>query len=209
MRHPNMSKTSVFPADFPRGKVAYFVTSNVHKFLEARAILAEYKISAAKLKVEAVEIQDEKLENIARYSVLDAVKNCGLPVFVEDAGIFIDALGGFPGPYSKHVYHTIGLDGVLKLMNGIEDRGAYFMSVVCFGGPDLEPTCFVGKVNGKISFEKKGTAGFGYDPIFAPSAGDGRTFSEMSSEEKNGFSHRGMALRGFAEWFSCAGKRIF
>ena len=204
-----MSKKPVFPADFPRGKVAYFVTSNVHKFLEARAILAEYKIAVAKLKVEAVEIQDEKLENIARYSALDAVKNCGLPVFVEDAGIFIDALGGFPGPYSKHIYHTIGLDGVLKLMAGVENRDAYFMSVICFGGPDLEPTCFVGKVKGTISFEKKGESGFGYDPIFAPVAGDGRTFSEMSSDEKNGFSHRGMALRSFAEWFSCAGKRIF
>jgi XTP/dITP diphosphohydrolase len=209
MRQQNMSKKPVFPADFPRDKVAYFVTSNVHKFLEARAILGEYKISAAKLKVEAVEIQDEKLENIARYSVLDAVKNCGLPVFVEDAGIFIDALGGFPGPYSKHVYHTIGLDGVLKLMDGVENRDAYFMSVICFGAPDVEPKCFVGKVKGTISLEKKGDAGFGYDPIFAPVAGDGRTFSEMSSEEKNGFSHRGMALRSFAEWFSGAGKRIF
>jgi XTP/dITP diphosphohydrolase len=209
MRQQNMSKKPVFPADFSRGKVAYFVTSNVHKFLEARAILAEYKIAAAKLKVEAVEIQDEKLENVARYSVLDAVKNCGLPVLVEDAGIFIEALGGFPGPYSKHVYHTIGLDGVLKLMDGVKNRDAYFMSVVCFGSPDLEPKCFVGKVKGKISFEKKGPAGFGYDPIFVPVAGDGRTFAEMSSDEKNGFSHRGMALRSFAEWFSRAGKRIF
>jgi XTP/dITP diphosphohydrolase len=209
MRHAKMSTKSVFPADFPRGKVAYFVTSNVHKFLEARAILAEYKIAAAKLKVEAVEIQNEKLENIARYSILDAVKNCGLPVFVEDAGIFIEALGGFPGPYSKYIYHTIGLDGVLKLMDDVENRDAYFMSVVCFGAPDVEPTCFVGKVKGQISSEKKGGAGFGYDPIFLPVAGDDRTFAEMSSEEKNGFSHRGMALRSFAEWFSRVGKRIF
>ena len=83
---------------FPQGKIAYFVTSNVHKFLEARKVLAEYKIATAKLKVEAVEIQDDSLENIAKFSAQDAVKNCGFPVFVEDAGLFVDSLGGFPGP---------------------------------------------------------------------------------------------------------------
>jgi XTP/dITP diphosphohydrolase len=196
-------------SNFPRGKVAYFVTSNIHKFQEARNMLSEYKIATAKLKVEAIEIQDDSLENIAKYSVKDAVKNCGLPVFVEDAGLFIEALEGFPGPYSKYVYNTVGLEGVLKLMTNIEDRSAYFMSVVAFGSPDEQPVCFVGKVKGKLSLETQGTSGFGYDPIFIPSEGDGRTFAEMTATEKNGISHRGEALRKFALWYSGVGKRRF
>lgn len=196
-------------AIFPRGKVAYFVTSNVHKFQEAHSVLSEYKIATAKLKVEAVEIQDDSLENIAKYSVQDAVKNCGLPVFVEDAGLFVEALNGFPGPYSKYVYNSVGVKGILKLMNSVENRNAYFQSVIAFGSPDEQPTCFVGKVEGKISLQERGNSGFGYDPIFEPSEGDGRTFAEMTTTEKNGLSHRAEALRKFALWYSSFDKRIF
>ncbi|HDQ05782.1 MAG TPA: XTP/dITP diphosphatase [Candidatus Bathyarchaeota archaeon] len=197
-----MKQKHNLPQGFPRGKVAYFVTSNIHKFLEARNVLSEYNIATAKLRVEAVEIQDDSLENIAKYSVQDAVKNCGLPVFVEDAGLFIEALNGFPGPYSRYVYDTVGLDGILKLMENVENRDAYFMSVIGFGSPEEQPICFVGKVEGKISLQKRGTAGFGYDPIFIPLEGDGRTFAEMTTAEKNRFSHRAEALRRFAEWYS-------
>ncbi len=194
---------------FPRGKVAYFVTSNIHKFQEARRVLSEYKIATAKLRVEAVEIQDDSLENIAKYSVRDAVKNCGLPVFVEDAGLFIEALNGFPGPYSKYVYNTVGLKGILKLMKNIENRNAYFMSVIAFGSPNEQPTCFIGKVEGKLTLEMRGTSGFGYDPIFKPNDGDGRTFAEMTTAEKNGISHRAEALRKFAELYTVVDKRRF
>ena len=195
--------------DVPHGKVAYFVTSNVHKFLEAQEVLAEHKIATAKLKVEAVEIQDDSLENIAKYSAQDAVKNCGLPVFVEDAGLFVEALGGFPGPYSKYVYNTVGVKDILKLMDGIENREAYFMSVVAFASPKMQPVCFVGRVEGKISLQETGSGGFGYDPIFVPTEGDGRTFAEMTTEEKNRYSHRARALRAFAEWYSGVYKRRF
>jgi XTP/dITP diphosphohydrolase len=195
-------KANKVSASFPRGKVAYFVTSNIHKFQEACYILSECKIAAAKLKVEAVEIQDDSLENIAKYSALDAVKNCGLPVFVEDAGLFVEALQGFPGPYSRYVYDTVGVEGILKLMKNIENRGAYFMSVIAFGSPKEQPVCFVGKVEGKISLQKRGTAGFGYDPVFIPLEGDGRTFAEMTTAQKNRVSHRAEALRKFAEWYS-------
>ena len=204
-----MKQITEVPAGFPRGKVAYFVTSNVHKFLEACSVLFEYKIAAAKLRVEAVEIQDDSLENIAKYSVQDAVKNCGLPVFVEDAGLFVEDLGGFPGSYSKYVYNTVGVKGILKLMKKIENRNAYFMSVIAFGSPEKQPTCFVGKVKGTISLQELGTSGFGYDPIFMPSEGDGRTFAEMTTNEKNVYSHRAEALRKFAEWYCSSSKRRF
>jgi XTP/dITP diphosphohydrolase len=189
-------------ASFPRGKVVYFVTSNIHKFLEASRILSEYNIATAMLRVEAVEIQDDSLENIAKYSVNDAVKRCGLSVFVEDSGIFVDALKGFPGPYSRYIHDTVGIGSIITLMENVENRAAHFRSVVAFGSPEEQPVCFVGKVEGKISLRKRGTGGFGYDPIFVPLEGDGRTFGEMTMEEKNRFSHRAEALRLFAEWYS-------
>jgi len=202
-------KANKVSASFPRGKVAYFVTSNIHKFQEARRVLSEYKIATAKLKVGAVEIQDDSLENIAKFSALDAVKNCGLPIFVGDSGLFVEALNGFPGPYSAYVYRTVGTKGILKLMKHIENRDAYFQSVIAFSSPEEQPTCFSGKVEGKISLQELGTSGFGYDPIFEPSKGNGRTFAEMTTTEKNEYSHRAEALRKFAEWYSSGGKRRF
>ncbi len=195
--------------NYLRGKVAYFVTTNVHKFQEARRILSEYKIATALLRIGAVEIQDDDPENIAKASAMDAVKNSGLPIFVEDAGIFVDALNGFPGPYSSYVYRTVGTKGVLKLMRNVKSRDAYFQAVVAYSSPNEEPISFTGKVKGKISLKERGTSGFGYDPIFVPSKGDGRTFAEMSAEEKNRLSHRAKALRKFAEWYISGVKRRF
>jgi XTP/dITP diphosphohydrolase len=204
-----MKANTKLSTSFPRGKVAYFVTSNIHKFQEARRVLSEYNIATAKLKIEAIEIQDDNLENIAKFSALDAVKNCRLPIFVGDSGLFIEALNGFPGPYSAYVYRTVGTKGILKLMKNIENRDAYFQSVIAFSSPKEQPICFHGKVTGKISLQELGTSGFGYDPIFEPSKGNGRTFAEMTTTEKNQYSHRAEALRKFAEWYSSGSKRRF
>lgn len=197
-----MKQKAYFPQAFPRGKVAYFATSNIHKFQEACLILSKYRIATAKLKIEVIEIQNDNLEKIARASVQDAVEKCGLPLFVEDAGLFIAALNSYPGPYSKYVYKTIGLEGVLKLMKNVENREAFFKSVIAFGSPKGKPVSFVGKVDGKLSLKKRGTYGFGYDPIFIPVDGNGRTFAEMDITQKNKYSHRSKALTKFAEWYS-------
>jgi len=186
---------------FPVGRVAFFATGNVHKFNEARHVLSEFRITAAMLKVKMVEIQDNSIENIAVASALDAVKKCRLPIIVEDAGLFIKALNNFPGPYSSYVFWTIGTSGILKLMEGIDDRDAYFHSVVAFCKPREKPITFHGKVEGKIVQEERGNGGFGFDPIFAPLKSDGKTFAEMKTEEKNRFSHRAEALRKFAKWY--------
>jgi len=188
---------------FPRGRLAFFVTGNIHKFNEARLFLAKYKVAVAMLKIGAVEIQDDNLESIAKASATDAAKKCGLPIIVEDAGLFIEALNGFPGPYSSYVYRTIGTKGILKLMENTAKRDAYFQSVVAFSGPEEAPKCFQGKVEGKISMEERGSSGFGFDPIFEPEGGNNRTFAEMTTTEKNKYSHRAKALRKFAEWYAC------
>ena len=194
-------------ANFPRGRLAFFVTSNVHKFNEARRVLSEYKVATAMLKIEAVEIQDDNLENIAKASAIDAVKNCSLPIVVEDAGLFIEALNGFPGPYSSYVYRTIGPRGILKLMENVDKRDAYFQSVVAFTSPEETPKCFYGKAKGKISLEERGKSGFGFDPIFESSGGGNRTFAEMTTTEKNKHSHRAEVLRKFAKWYTSGCKR--
>ena len=194
-------------ANFPRGRVAFFVTSNLHKFNEARQVFSEYKVATAMLKIEAIEIQDDNLKNIAKASAVDAVKNCGFHIIVEDAGLFIEALNGFPGPYSSYVYRTIGTVGILKLMKNVDEREAYFQSVVAFNGPEQTPRCFHGKAKGKISLEERGSLGFGFDPIFEPSGGGNRTFAEMTTNEKNERSHRAEALRKFAEWYTSFSKR--
>ncbi|MBS7653544.1 XTP/dITP diphosphatase [Candidatus Bathyarchaeota archaeon] len=179
----------------------FFATGNIYKFNEARRILAEYNIATAMIKVKTLELQDDNIENIARLSAIDAASKINLPVIVEDAGLFIDALNGFPGPYSSYVYRTIGKEGIIKLLEGVNDREAYFKSVVAFCSPGGNVICFEGVTEGKIAMEPRGCGGFGFDPIFEPAEQPGETFGEMSIENKNRFSHRAKALRKFAEWY--------
>jgi len=191
-------------------KVAFFVTGNVYKFNEARRVLAEYDVATAMLNLEAVEIQDDNVENIAKASAVDAAKKSNLPVFVEDAGLFVKALNGFPGPYSSYVFRSVGTKGILKLMQNEKKRDAYFLSVVAFSNPQepSEPKHFQGIIEGKIPYEERGKQGFGFDPIFQPYGGNGKTFAEMTTQEKNKYSHRAQALRKFARWYSLYAQRI-
>jgi len=187
-----------------QGKVIFFATNNINKFNEARKVLAEYKIAVGMLRVKALEIQNDDLKEIAESSVIDAFKKAKLPIIVEDAGLFVDALGGFPGPYAAYVYKTISNEGLLRLMERVEDRRARFQSVIAYFSKELKsPVCFDGEVVGEITREERkgeGNSGFGFDPVFKP-AGSSRTFAEMSTVEKNRFSHRAKALRKFAEWY--------
>jgi len=126
---------------------------------------------------------------------------------VEDAGLFIDALNGFPGPYAAYAYKTIGNKGLLKLMENIENTKASFHSVIAYYSAELKaPTCFKGEALGEIiKEERRGRreSGFGFDPIFKP-AKSNKTFAEMTTVEKNKYSHRAQALRRFAEWYKKA-----
>jgi XTP/dITP diphosphohydrolase len=186
-----------------KGRMVFFATNNVNKFNEVRMVLAEYNIASAMLRAKTVEIQSDKLSEIARTSVVDAFRRCHLPMIVEDAGLFIDALHDFPGPYAAYAYKTIGNAGLLKLMANVEDRKAMFQSVIAYYDGRSAPVCFEGEVPGKIANEERsenGKSGFGFDPIFQP-AGSAKTFAEMIIEEKNRFSHRAKAVHKFAEWY--------
>jgi XTP/dITP diphosphohydrolase len=156
------------------------------------------------LRVKSLEIQSDSLEEIARASVLDAFGRCHLPIVVEDAGLFVEALNGFPGPYAAYVYKTIGNLGLMRLMESVKVRKARFVLVIAYFSAELDsPVCFKGVVDGDILGEERradGRFGFGFDPVFKP-AGSDKTFAEMDVEEKNHYSHRAEAFRKFGEWY--------
>jgi len=172
-------------------------TSSDHKYEEAREVLTEYGVELERLSIDRVEIQADDPELIAEYSL--KVLDIDVPILIEDAGLYIDKYYGFPGPYSSYALRTIDNEGILKLMEGETERGARYLSAVAFRDGDTSVT-FTGEVVGRIAMEMRGTNGFGYDPIFMPEEGDGRTFGEMSAAEKARISHRARAFRKLGEW---------
>jgi XTP/dITP diphosphohydrolase len=171
----------------------YFVTSNEGKFAEARAILEDLE----QKDLGYMEIQADTLEEVAIYGIREVMKKQQAPVMIEDAGLFIAGLKGFPGVYSAYVQKTIGNDGILRLMDGMSSRQAFFSSVVCYAEPGMAPRLFRGEVHGQIGLQPRGSGGFGYDPIFYV---DGRSLAEMELEEKNRISHRSASLRALRAW---------
>lgn len=187
-----------------KGRFFFFATNNINKFNEARIILDHSRIAVGMIRAKSLEIQSESLEEIARASVMEAIEKYALPLVVEDAGLFVEALNGFPGPYAAYVYKTIGNEGLLKLMENAANRKARFKSVVAYFSPQMEsPVCFDGVVSGELVYEQRKpalTMGFGFDPIFKPDGCD-KTFAQMSVKEKCARSHRAAAFLKFAEWY--------
>jgi len=175
-----------------------FVTSNPGKAREAEEILGE---DVDRVDYDYAEIQSDSLEEIAVEGARDAYEELGEPCFVDDSGMFVEGVGGFPGPYSSYVYSTLGLDGVLRALEGIDDRAARFDCVVAYHDGDDVQT-FEGTVRGRVTRERRGDGGFGYDPVFEVAEDDeNHTFAEMSPEEKNEVSHRRRAFEAFADWY--------
>ncbi|MFQ5761947.1 MAG: XTP/dITP diphosphatase [Candidatus Bathyarchaeia archaeon] len=181
-------------------RVLGFATMNRHKFEEASLILREFNIRLKQLRLKPPEIQSEEPAEIAENCARALVGEVEEPFIVEDAGLFIDGLHGFPGPYSAYVNRTIGLTGILHLMSGMQNRGASFVSALAFVDEKHDVKVFVATVRGEITARILGEHGFGFDPIFKPH-GASKTFAEMSTVEKCVWSHRARALRKFASWF--------
>ncbi len=179
----------------PQSYDLFFASSNFQKYQEAKKILEDFEIRLGFFKCELEEIQSDSTSLIARKKVDDAFKQCKKPVMIEDDGIFIDSLKGFPGPYSSYVFKTIGNDGILKLVKS--NRKASFQSVIAYRDKKKKTILFKANVFGKISKSSKGK-GWGYDPIFIPNDKK-ETFAELT--DKNKISHRYKALKKFANWF--------
>lgn len=177
-----------------------FVSSNDYKFREIKMVLMEFNISAIQRKADLKEIQSLDLEDIAREKAFSAHKIVKNSIIVEDAGLFIDALGGFPGPYSSFVQQTIGCKGILTLLRNKLRRKATFKSALVCADRNGKLQTFLGDVSGTISQGLRGDHGFGFDPIFIPD-GHQDTYALMVDAEKNRISHRAIATRKFADWF--------
>ena len=175
-----------------------FATSNRHKFSEVSAILRDYGISVEMAPLELREIQADTLEEIAAEKAREACGRVAGAAMVEDTGLFIDSLNGFPGPYSAYVFRTIGNQGILRLLENASHRGATFQSVFAYCRPGGSPECFASAVAGTIALECRGE-GWGYDPVFIAEGASGRTYGELG-DEKNQLSHRRGALENLARW---------
>ena len=174
-----------------------FVTGNEHKASEANEIGAEFGVEFARVDCPYPEVRDEDVRVVAREGAHYVYGKLVEPVIVEDAGLFIDALDGFPGSYSSFVFKKIGHEGILKLLEGEENRKACFVSAVGYtDGSEIK--IFEGVIEGEITRELRGDAGFGYDTIFQP-AGSEKTFAE-DSVNKSKVSHRRKSVQAFCEF---------
>ncbi len=168
------------------------VTSNKHKLEEYRQGLSLLGLEVEHLDVECDEIQTDTLQKVVR-ACLEQLKRDGHRNFMlDDSGLFVPSLNGFPGVYSAYVMQTIGCQGMLRLLGGL-DRQAYFECCIGVCSEELGEFAVTARSPGRIIEEERGNDGFGYDPIFVP---EGRelTFAEMKMEMKNECSHRGRAM---------------
>lgn len=170
------------------------VTSNPNKAREVAAYFAGV-LTVEHVPLACPEFRHVDVGEIARGKAEFAYRAISRPLIVDDTGLFVDALGGFPGACAAYVHDTIGNTGVLKLMEGVEDRNAHFETAIAFARED-GIRIFRGVLPGTI-VAPRGEGGFGYDPIFAHA---GQTLAEMPLAEKNRISHRARALEAFRAW---------
>ncbi len=181
-----------------------FATNNAHKLAEVRQIVG----SAIDIKSLAdIGCHDDipetgsTLEENAAIKARYISERYGMDCFADDTGLEVDALGGAPGVYSARYAgenhdSAANTKKLLRELNGKTNRSARFRTVIALSRKG-KLSYVEGKVEGTIATEPHGTEGFGYDPVFIPEEADGRSFAEMTPEEKNAISHRGRAMKEF------------
>jgi XTP/dITP diphosphohydrolase len=182
-------------------------TRNAAKLIELRRILAEAALAPRLCGVDEFPDVAEVAETGTTFAENAGLKAAavaaatGLPAVADDSGLCVDALNGMPGILSarwsgRHGDDTANLDLVLAQVHDVPDarRGAYFACAAAIALPDGIVEVVEGRVHGRLLRERRGTNGFGYDPIFLPEGHD-RTTAQMSAAEKDAISHRGRALR--------------
>lgn len=184
-------------------------TANPDKACEVREILSEVlgeiDLLPRPANVPEVVEDGDTLEDNARLKAVALAEATGEPAVADDTGLEVDALGGAPGVFSSRYAGEAATyaDNVAKLLAelaGVEPghRTARFRTVALARLPDGSEVVAEGVVEGRIADKPQGSGGFGYDPVFVPAGGDGRTFAEMSPAEKHALSHRGRAFRSLA-----------
>lgn len=181
-------------------KSILFASSNDKKYREVKSLLSHFDIDVQFVKKSLIEIQAESLEIIALTKSNHAFLEISTPVIVEDDGLFIEVLNGFPGQYSSFIFETIGNGGIIKLLQKSNSRHALFKSVFAFNNGRNSLT-FGGETRGTIA-RKLTKGGWGYDPIFIPHNSDLTLGILEIQGAKEFFSHRAKALKKFGDWFS-------
>ncbi|SVC22982.1 uncharacterized protein METZ01_LOCUS275836 [marine metagenome] len=167
-----------------------FVTGNAHKVREASDILGYSLNQVSGLSID--EIQASDIKKIVTHKAHQAFNTLKCPVMVEDSGLIFTAWNGLPGALVKWFEISVGCDGLLKMLEGYENREAFAVCVVAvFDGQDM--ILAKGRIRGKIAHDVRGGNGFGWDVIFIPEHHE-KTYAEMDSDEKNSISHRRKAL---------------
>jgi len=177
-----------------------FVTGNQNKLKEVQAILQGHVTLNAKA-VDLPELQGTP-EEISRSKCELAVKEVGGPVIVEDTALCFNALNGLPGPYIKWFLEGVGHQGLNNLLAAYDDKSAKALCVFSFGAPGQPIVTMVGECPGRIVPARGPPESFGWDPVFQPDEGGGKTFAEMDKDAKNKISHRRRALDKVLEFFS-------
>jgi XTP/dITP diphosphohydrolase len=181
-------------------------TANPDKAVEIAALLAGFEVVPRPPEVPDVEETADTLEGNARLKASALVEATGEAAVADDTGLEVDALGGRPGVWAAR-YAGEGAtyaDNVAKLLTELAEltdpsgRRARFRTVALVALPDGGEVWAEGVAEGAIAAAPRGTGGFGYDPVFVPEEGDGRTFAELPGPEKHAFSHRGRAFRALA-----------
>lgn len=175
-------------------------SANPDKVREIAAILAGHELLPRPPDVPDVEETGTTLEENARLKAVALVEATGEAAVADDTGLEVSALGGAPGVWSARYAgeDATYADNVTKLVDaleGVDDRRARFRTVALARFPDGRELIAEGVVDGTITSVPRGASGFGYDPVFVPDGADGRTFAEMTAEEKHAVSHRGRAFR--------------
>lgn len=164
-------------------KTITYVTGNWAKIESAKHFLKPFGFTIDNIKMETPEIQADDVVEVSKYSAKWSANKLNKPVLKNDSGLFVNSLRGFPGVYSRYVEETIGEDGLLKLMEGIEDRNAYFKEALAYCEPGKEPIVFESITKGKIDKKKSGTYGWSWDFVFIPD-GEEKTLGCFVDEER-------------------------
>jgi len=179
-------------------------TANRDKAREIADALSGFELVPRPDHVPEVDETADTLEGNARLKAEALCKATGEAAVADDTGLEVEALDGRPGVYSSRYSgpNATYADNVAKLLrelDGVDNRRARFRTVAFVRFPDGREVIADGVVDGRISTNARGDEGFGYDPLFIPDDGDGRTFAEMTLAEKQKVSHRGRAFRALAE----------
>lgn len=167
-----------------------FVTTNENKRREAEAVLG---LSLSHRGIDLVEPQSLDLHEVVRFKAVAAHKVMGVPVLVEDTGLELLGMGGFPGPLIKWLLASVGAEGISIMAHAFGDTRAVARCLTC-ATDGCETILGEGVVLGSLAGEPRGAGGFGWDSVFIPDGGDGRTYGEMTHDEKNAISHRQKAF---------------